>query len=161
MHTLQTISPQARVWVYQANRPLTAPEEQMLIQAGQAFVSQWATHGTPLEAAVEVKDHYFFILAVNEEQAAASGCSIDKSVNLVKQLGEQLNIDFFDRMNVVGLINDTPTLVPANQLQQAVANRTLLPDTLVYDNLVNNVAELESQHTKPAKHTWLARYFAN
>ncbi|UPT69069.1 MAG: hypothetical protein M0D57_10815 [Sphingobacteriales bacterium JAD_PAG50586_3] len=73
-----------RVWIYQADRLLTDSEQQMLAEASAQFVAQWSAHGTPLTAAAQVLNGYFLVLGVDEAQAQASGCSIDKSVNFVK-----------------------------------------------------------------------------
>ena len=43
----------------------------------------------------------FLILAVDESQASASGCSIDSSVKFVKAMESELGTDFFNRMNLV------------------------------------------------------------
>ena len=46
-------------------------------------------------------DHRFVVVAVDEVQALASGCSIDKSVGFIKQLEMDLNLMLTDRMVVV------------------------------------------------------------
>ena len=41
------------------------------------------------------------VLAVDQDVMNASGCSIDSSVRLMKQLGTELKVDFFDRLFVL------------------------------------------------------------
>jgi hypothetical protein len=41
------------------------------------------------------------VLAVDQDVMNASGCSIDSSVRLMKQLGTELKVDFFNRLFVL------------------------------------------------------------
>ena len=93
-----TMPPTARVWVYQSSRPLASEEISAVEQALGVFVRQWTSHNTRLHAAGEVRHARFIILAVDESQSGASGCSIDKSVAFMKSLQASLGIDLFDRM---------------------------------------------------------------
>lgn len=159
MLTINELPGYARVWIYQADRLLTETEQQFITEASAQFVAQWAAHGTPLTAAAQVLKGYFLVLGVDEAQAQASGCSIDKSVHFVKSIGAQLNIDFFNRLN---LAVETPAiqLVPLSEFENLAANGTISPDTYVYDNTVTTAADFAARwHTK-ASNTWLSRYFA-
>jgi hypothetical protein len=91
----------ARVWVYQSNRILTDLDKQTILTASKQFVSEWAAHGTSLQSDVEIISDYFLVLAVDENIASASGCSIDSSVKFVKAIGKELNIDFFSRFSSI------------------------------------------------------------
>ncbi|MCU0326523.1 MAG: hypothetical protein MUF45_14925 [Spirosomaceae bacterium] len=87
----------ARLWVYQANRDLTGGEVDVVQANLQNATQQWAAHGVPLLASFKILYNRFVIVAVDEGQNAASGCSIDASTRWLKELGNHLNIDFFDR----------------------------------------------------------------
>ena len=91
-------SPDSRVWVYICNRNLLEEESTALQQQLDTFCRQWTAHNQALMATAEVFENQFVVLMVDETHAGASGCSIDKSVHFLEQLGESLNIDFFERM---------------------------------------------------------------
>ena len=76
-------------------------ESEYLENQASSFVHEWAAHGVGLKAESLVYKNRFLILAVDESQANASGCSIDSSVKFVKAMGSELSIDFFNRMNLV------------------------------------------------------------
>jgi hypothetical protein len=65
------------------------------------FVSNWKTHGTPIDASGFCFEHAAIVIAANEAEVKASGCSIDKITHLVRSLGTSLEIDFFNRFNVL------------------------------------------------------------
>jgi hypothetical protein len=95
----------SRVWVYASNRALNSTESTFVQDEINEFVKQWATHGKELVAKGAVLFDRFIILAVDEKKVGASGCSIDSSVHFVKALGKELNVNFFDRLNLY-IIND-------------------------------------------------------
>lgn len=90
-----------RTWVFIANRKLGEEEVLQINDELQRFVSHWKTHGTPIEALGFCFEHAAIVIAANEAEVKASGCSIDKITHLVRSLGDRLGIDFFDRFNVL------------------------------------------------------------
>ena len=98
---LSNLSPSSKVWLYKADRKLTLPEQAFIEKELEIFIPQWASHGNKLFGAGQVAHDWFIILVVDETHSSASGCSIDTSVQFVKALGKELNIDFFDRMHVL------------------------------------------------------------
>jgi hypothetical protein len=155
----EQLPPYSRVWVYQINRPLTQEEEARMSQRLQEFVTEWSSHGRDLQASFTIKEHHFLFLATNEEVASASGCSIDKSVGFMRQLEQDFNVQLFDRTQLAFRRQDGVQTVPMAQVKAQVTAGTLVPDTLYFDTLVQTVGELRQQWPKPAKDTWLARYF--
>ena len=157
---LQHIQDTDRIWVYQANRFLTEAEIELIQTSGSAFVSSWATHGKPLRAHVAIAYNLFVIVSVDEEQAKASGCSIDKSVNWISTLGRDLHIDFLDRMQIA--YKDEQNVVrilPMNEFEQLAANGQIESSALVFNNLVFNGKELKSAWNIPASDSWHNRFF--
>jgi hypothetical protein len=92
---------QSKVWVYTANRELTSSEQQFVKDEMKIFTQSWAAHGSGLKADGIVEHNQFLVLAVDESDINASGCSIDSSVKFIKAIGQELNVDFFDRLNLV------------------------------------------------------------
>jgi len=90
-----------RTWVFVANRKLTAIESEQVKNALHDFVRSWSSHGNPLKASAFCFEQAAIVVAADELVAKASGCSIDKITHLVRALGQQLNVDFFDRFKVL------------------------------------------------------------
>jgi hypothetical protein len=90
----------ARIWVFIPDRELTDSEKNQLVFEGMAFISQWNSHGKPLNAQCETLGSAW-ILAADEREVQASGCSMDKINLFVKAQGAELRIDFFNRMKVL------------------------------------------------------------
>jgi hypothetical protein len=80
---------------------MSATEISWLNESLTRFVSSWQTHGKALDAVGFVLHDAAIAIVANEHAVKASGCSMDKINHFVKEAGSQLNIDFFQRMNVL------------------------------------------------------------
>ena len=157
LSTVSDFSPESRVWVYTTNRPLSEAEAQATQQALNAFVQQWTAHNHALKARAEVFQHQFVILMVDESQAGASGCSIDKSVHFLESLGAQLNIDFFERMRFAWIDQNQMHYADRHTLSQAVAQQQIAAETLMVNTLVQNKKELQEKWLVPFGQSWHRR----
>lgn len=153
------LPPHARLWIYQANRPLTEPEQAKIKPQLQRFAEEWSSHGTGLQASAELLHSQFIVLANNETAAAASGCSIDKSVAFVRELEQQLQVTFFDRTRLAFLKEGAVEMVAMQEMKSKVSAGEIDKNTLYFDTLVNNFGELQEAWPKPAGNSWLSRYF--
>src|SRR3954466_6970271 len=93
-------SQHSRVWIYQADKKLTGEVVQQIQQELDKFTTGWTAHNNQLKAKGEVRYNRFLILIVDESQAGASGCSIDKSVHFMQQIEQAFGINLFDRFNL-------------------------------------------------------------
>jgi hypothetical protein len=148
----------SRVWVYQANRKFNSTEADIISQELSSFVGQWEVHGQPMKASFKLFHNQFVVLAADEDYNAASGCSIDGSVRSLKQLGSNLDIDFFDRSAVAFKNNDEIFLIPVSQLKQALMSGKWNQTTLVFNNVIACKADVEKSWLAAAGKTWLKRY---
>ena len=155
---LTSMPAHARVWVYKSAEPFNTAERALITDRGASFTSGWATHGAPLDAAVEVVHHHFLVIAVDEEQARASGCSIDKSVHFVKLLEKQLGRTLTDRMVVVYELEGTPRTCRVDEIDDLLDEGVLHADTLVFDDLVTTKGDLDRRFRVPLRDTWLERF---
>ena len=153
-----TFSPESRVWVYTSNRPLTAQESLFAQKNLDAFCQQWTAHNQALLAKAEVLENQFIILMVDESQAGASGCSIDKSVHFLEQLGQEIGADFFERMRFAW-VDTSGKMQFANRPEfvSLVQEGKIGADTLVADTLVQTKAQLAEKWLVPFASSWHKR----
>ena len=151
----------ARVWIYQADRHLTAAEAEVAEGHLRAFCEGWAAHGQPVHGGFGLLDGRFIVLAVDEDAALPSGCSIDSSVGALRGLSAALGgVDLLDKSQVAFVGSDGAVATVARaEVRAAVADGRLLPATPVFDTLVPALGALRTGWRKPAAATWLARYF--
>jgi hypothetical protein len=153
-----TFSPESRVWVYTSNRPLTAQESLFAQKNLDAFCQQWTAHNQALLAKAEVLENQFILLMVDESQAGASGCSIDKSVHFLERLGEEIGADFFERMRFAW-VDEHGAMHFANRPEfvAQVREGKIRSETLVADTLVQTKAQLAGKWLVPYEKSWHKR----
>lgn len=154
-------SENSRVWVYQSDRKLSdneVPQVQVLLDN---FTKSWTAHNNQLKAKAEIRYNRFLILIVDEGQAGASGCSIDKSVNFMKQVGEHFYINLLDRFNLAYREGEEVLSTGRNGFEALLKNGTINSNTIVYNNLVQNLKELDSKWEVPFKDSWHIQLFGN
>lgn len=152
----------SRLWIYQSDRELSDSEVLAITTILTNFIQNWNAHGTSLTSSFEIRNNRFLILALNEDIAQASGCSIDKSVEIMKAIEDEFKISLFDRTKVAYFDTENKiTTVSLSQLKELVAEQKITSDTIIFDNLVQTKEQLASQWQTKASNTWLKRYFQN
>lgn len=156
--TIGTMPAHARVWVYKSTRAFTPQEAETIRGRGHLFTGSWAAHGNALDACVDVLHGHFVVVAVDEQQAAASGCGIDKSVRFIQDLERELGFSLTDRMVVLYVGADDIRSCRVQEVEGLLAAGALTPDTRVFDDLVATVGDLRERFHAPLKSTWLMRF---
>src|SRR5690606_31879509 len=144
-----------------SNRELQADEVTKLRQELDDFASLWSAHNQQLLAKGEVLYNRFLILTVDERQAGASGCSIDKSVNFMKDIEKAYQINLFDRFNIAFRQGDDILSVNRDEFEDLLRKGTVNEHTLVFNNLVQTLDDLKSKWEIPVKDSWHARVFGH
>ncbi len=150
-------APESRVWTYTTSRGLSDSEVLAVQNALDTFVRQWTAHNEALKATAEVFQNQFVILMVDETQAGASGCSIDKSVHFLEDLGHHLGVDFFERMRFAWVAGDTLQFGDRQAFGQAVQATEIADNTLMINTLVQNKKELQEKWLVPFSQSWHRR----
>jgi hypothetical protein len=152
-------SQNSRVWIYQSNRQLNETEANKLQQQLNNFTAAWTAHNHQLKAKAELRYNRFIVLIVDESQAGASGCSIDKSVNFLQKIGQEYAIDLFDRFNLAYRSGEDVLSTNRAGFEELLKNGAINNNTIVFNNLVQNLAELETKWEVPFKDSWHPRLF--
>ncbi len=144
----------SRVWIYQSSRELSDNEVTEIKQQLNQFTSEWVSHNKALKAKADVLHNRFIQLIVDESQAGASGCSIDKSVHFLQDLGFRYATDFFDRLNFAYLKDDNVQVAHKDDFVQLYQDGQIHDHTLVFNNLVKTKSEMDSSWTVPLAQSW-------
>jgi hypothetical protein len=147
----------SRVWVYQSSRLFTLSEALHVEDLLNNFAANWQSHGSPVKGYGNLFFGQFIVLMADERATGVSGCSTDSSVRLIKQIEELFKVNMFDRTTLAFLVKDKIQMLPMAQLQYAIDNSFITPDTLYFNNLIQTKEELENNWLVPVKNSWLTR----
>jgi hypothetical protein len=153
-----TLPEESRVWIYQANRSFSDEELEEVKQKLDIFIAQWTAHGSDLQAAYKIEYKRFIVLALNQSLNKATGCSIDASVNFIQQLEQEYSVDLMDKMNVSYKQGEFVAHKTLLDFKQMAKDKAVSKNTIVFNNLVTNIAEFRENWEVPASESWHARF---
>jgi hypothetical protein len=157
MSTLATITPHSRIWIYQSNKTLDTEVQGKIRDQAKVFLDAWTSHGSTMDAVIEILYNRFIVIAVDEQTAPASGCGVDKSVRFIQDLEKGYGITLLDRMQVAWEENGGVHGASLREFETLLNSGKLGGETLVFNNLVNTKEEMEKNWRIPLKSSWHAR----
>ncbi len=144
----------SRVWVYQSDTPFNEQQVAQVQDKLTAFVKSWEAHGKALQAAAEILHGQFIVLCVDEGIQHATGCSIDKSVALIKEIEKVTGTDLMNRMNVSFLVEGEVVIKKMMDFRALINSGEVDEHTIVFNNLVKTKGEFISSWKVPAGQSW-------
>ncbi len=158
--TFDTLPEEARLWIFAADRPLTATKRDRLLGRVDAFLGEWKAHGVSLTAARDWRYDRFLFIGVDQAVAGVSGCSIDALVNDMKALESELSVTLVDNSPVMFRDGDSIRRVQRQEFAVLAAGGTVDGDTLVFNNTLTTVGQLRAGEWEvPASHSWHGEAF--
>ena len=133
---------------------MAAEELRPIQERLDAFTATWEAHGKVLKAAAEIKYNRFLIFIVDEAQAPVTGCSIDKSVDLLKGLEQEFHLNLFDRMQLAYRDEHGIQVCSKTAFEALIAKGIVNENTLVFNNLAQTYGALQTAWEVPAKQSW-------
>lgn len=136
------LNPESKIWVYSTHRDLTTDEVAYIEESLAQFIPEWAAHGSSLIGNGTVYKNRFIILAVDESQVYASGCSIDTSTRFIKNIGSNLDLDFFNRVNMIVEKDNELQTIHVSDLKKHLSSS-------VYNPMITKLKELNESWLIP------------
>ena len=150
---------ESNLWIYGFESNLTSREQEILNNRLSTFLSQWETHGRPVLGAFEIVEQRFVVLA-GFSPGGISGCSVDSSVRVFKELREQ-SLDGLDRSRIYFRTRDGSIEgVHFTAFQERVEKGEIGSDTPVFDINLTSLGQLRTKgFEKQFEKSWHARAF--
>ena len=154
--TFESLPDNARVWVFGSAKPLSTGEQSALLERVNEFLADWKAHGDPLTAAQKFSEDRFLTIAVDQNSAHASGCSIDGLFRSLKELERQMGTSLLDRSLVYYSDSSGIHAVSRDEFSSLAANGKVTPDTTVFDPTVASLGEWRARFQSTAGNSWHA-----
>ena len=145
----------ARVWVYGTDKSIEGANAKTLLGEVDNYLTEWKAHGMPLTAARDWRENRFLTVAVDQNQAGASGCSIDGLFRTLKSLEQKVGagivtsglIFYRDKQGEI-------CAVSRDDFGEAGTRGEIDSDTQVFDLSVTTLGEWRSRFSSRAKDSW-------
>ncbi|ADV50388.1 ABC transporter ATPase [Cellulophaga sp. E16_2] len=148
----------SRIWIYQANRSFNETEITEIRSELDTFLKDWTAHGSDLNAGYEMPYNRFIVIALDQNVAGATGCSIDASVRFIQALEKKYSVDLLDKMNVSYKQGEFVAYKTLLDFKKMAKNKSVSKNTIVFNNLVTNKEEYLNHWEVPAEESWHARF---
>ena len=139
--SIKNLADDSRVWIYGFNKRLGPAEIEIVKNRLQIFVDSWQVHSSQVEGGFELFESQFVFLATND---TVSGCSIDSSIAVFKELKEVHGLDALDQ-NLIFFRNENNEVqtVSRSDFRIMVESGKIAPDTRVFNLMLNTTRQLK------------------
>ncbi|WP_064966692.1 ABC transporter ATPase [Tenacibaculum ovolyticum] len=152
-----TLSEEAKVWIYPSSRKFYPQEIEGLKEKLKAFVEVWKQDDVDFKASVELRYNRFIVFS-GEGNTALLNADVDKLVGFVLQLQETYEVELLDRMNVCFKQGEYTQYKELKDFKKLIKNKAVTEKTIVFDNLVETKLELENHWEVPISESWYSRF---
>lgn len=143
----------SRIWIFQANRKFSQEEKEAITAKLNIFIADWNAHGAELLADFKLPYDQFIVVGVDENQAAASGCSIDKLTKLIREIDADYSFDLLNRMLVSYEKQDEVIIEKLPTFKQLVKEGTI-QNVKVFNNGISSLNEFNNNWLLPLEESW-------
>ena len=148
----------SKIWIYQSNREFSEKEVAEISHNLENFIGDWKRHGDDLKASYQIKYNQFIVIAVDENFNEVSGCSIDASVNLIKQFEQKFAVDLTNKLNISFKDNNNINVVSMADFQNYAKQQKITSNTVVFNNMITTKADFEQHWEVTADKSWHKRF---
>ena len=159
---IEQLPDSTRLWIYGAERGLNASQVAELQAGMNRFMHEWTAHKRELATGWQLKYDRFIMVAVDESQMAASGCSIDSMVQNLRHLEGQIGTEIVGTSAKVFYRDGDSTIHCVGRLQfkELLATDVLNTDSVVFDNTVQTLSDLrQGKWEVPMRSSWHMKAF--
>jgi len=154
--TFSQLSDTSRVWIFQSSKVLSDQWVQLISIELTSFLQDWAAHGKDLFASFEIRFNRFIVIAVDENMAGATGCSIDKMMKEIQSIDLKFNLNLLERMKVAYRDGEEISEVSVNEFAAMLKSGEATENTMVFNNTVQSISELITNWETPVSQCWVA-----
>ena len=100
-------------------------------------------------------------MSVDESKLGASGCSIDRSVRILREIEIKLNLNLLDSGKVAYMDGENVRVALLPEIKNLVSTGSLKSTSKMFNPSVNKISDLNEQWLIEADKSWLKKYFAH
>jgi hypothetical protein len=154
----KTMPDDSRIWIYQSNRDFDDSETVVINDKTISFLDNWQAHGKDLECSYTIVDKRFIIIAVNESFNPIGGCSIDYSLQLIKDISNTIEIDLLNRLVVNYKLDNRIESLSLGDLKNKIKDGIISSETIIFNTAINTKAELLNNFKTDIGSSWLSKF---
>mgnify|MGYP000300305443 CR=1 FL=1 len=156
LKNFEEFHPDSKLWIYSCNRLFSEFETEEIAKKLTLFCSDWRSHGTPISASFSIVKNCMILLSVDAKGESASGCSIDSSMAVIKELENELKISLTNRLSIILEKDNQISFVLFHELLDQIKKKSMKEETKIYNNSIDQLKNL-SQWKQPIYNSWISK----
>lgn len=153
------LSQESKVWVYPSNRKFYPNEIDEVKSAVQSFVEEWKKDDPNFKASFDFKYDRFVILAADDSESQLTTQDIDASVAFIFELQIKFDVILIDKLNVCFKQGQFVQYKDLKAFKKLIKQKSVSKKTIIFDNLVSNIADYSEVWEIPITESWYNRFF--
>jgi hypothetical protein len=147
---IDQLSSDAHIWIFGISPSLDSAKEATVLGQVDQFLDGWASHGSPIRGARDLREGSFLIIAA-DEGSEKSGCSIDRMFGTLRQLEQTLGVQILDSNRIFFRENGSGVrAVPRHEFRNVGT-----PETVVFDVTAEHLGDVRNgRWERQAAQSW-------
>lgn len=151
----------SRLWVFPSSSALTASQREALAASLEKALAGWNAHGSEVRWGYTFVEDRFLMVAVDEDAAALTGCSIDSAVHAMQAIETSHHLTLTDSHRVFFRGPQGIEVASRAEFEELAAGGRVTLNTSVFDTVIASLGALRSgQWELAAKDSWHAHAFS-
>ena len=152
------IPKESRIWIYQSKSDFTQSDIEIIKKKSELFLDKWMAHNKELQSSFQILNNRFLVIAVNEKYNPIGGCSIDYSLQLVKDISKTIDNNLLDRLIVNYKEDSNIKSITLNELKNNLKNGSFSSETVIFNMTVSTKEELLNNFEIKLSSSWLSKF---
>jgi hypothetical protein len=126
----------SRIWIYGFEQQLNVEQHDLVKARLERFKDEWMYHGSAVTGDYDIIENRFVIIATDE---TISGCSIDSSVAVFKELKQNYGLDALNQNLIFYRDRENIVATDRTEFQKLVNNGKVDENTHVFNLMINQL----------------------
>ena len=154
----ESLSDDAKVWVYPASRKFYTSEIQNVAAAIESFVKNWKKNDESFSASYQFLHQRFIVLVADDSESPLKREELDAAVGFILDLQNQYEMELLDKMNVCFKQGEYVQYKELKEFKKLLKNRAVTGKSIIFDNLVSNNYDFKNHWEIPIEESWYNRF---
>ncbi|MEI6312739.1 MAG: ABC transporter ATPase [Bacteroidota bacterium] len=132
----------SKVWIYTSDRVFTNAESTAISNQLALFAAQWTSHGAKVKGEAILLHNRFIIFIADENACGVGGCSLDKTVAIIREIAQQYQVDLFNRFLISYREEEQIITRGLGQFKELLASKQISEQVIVFNTMVNHLQAL-------------------
>ena len=142
---------ESRIWIFSSSIKISEDSQKDISERIIKFLNSWKHHGVDLPCSFKILDAFFIIIALDQSNNSAGGCSIDQMFNCISDIDQQFDLSLLDRSKMHFFIDNQVLCYPLEKVDVKFS------DYLFFDQTIDKKKQLDDWLIL-LKNSWFKRF---